>query len=369
MRSRQVEHSTRCPQRPRARGLFGWVCGILALVNRPAIIAALILFGGCSPAPVGSVAASVNGAVDDARDWPGVVLLQARKPEGIATCTAVLIAPNLLLTARHCVCSTEAALVCGASPLSAPVDGVDVLSTNDLTLSATSPVVGTVRVEVPPEGNDECGFDIAAVILAGEHEGAVIYPPRLDAPILTGETFTAVGYGTTGSGGLGTRRWASEVPVACVGGVDCVIPEVQPTEWMAGDDAFCTSDSGSGAIDSEGRLIGVVSKGIAPCTTPIVTSTYAFRDWIRSVGRMAADEGGYPTPAWALEPTADGGSPRVDAGAPADAAMPVAEAGGCSVARGSVRGLLPELLVLFALAMLARVRGRSASITRRAARA
>lgn len=320
---------------------------------------ACLLTSACAPA-VASRVASVNGAVDTEGNWPGVVVMQIRKPEGIATCTGVLIAPNLLLTARHCVSSTQPALVCGASPLAPPVGGDDVLSTNDLVLADTSPVVRTVRVEVPPEGNDECGFDIAAVILAGEFEGAEIYPPRLDRDVTTGETFTAVGYGTTGSGGLGTRRVLGEVSVACVGGVDCTIPEVQETEWVATDGAFCRSDSGAPAIDADGNVIGVISKGINPCSTPILSSTYAFRDWIRAVGVMAAEEGDYPSPAWAIEaPDAGLADAGTDAPPESDAGT-MSSSGGCAVAGRAARGGgLTFLLSMLALAARRRRSSRS----------
>lgn len=312
---------------------------------------------GCAP-DVGASTAAVEGEVDTAAEWSGVLGMNIDKDGGFASCTGVLIAPNLLLTARHCVSSTQPEIVCGSSPLSPPVPGENVLSTTDTTIESTSTAVVGLTVEVPPEGNDECGFDIAAVILRAEpFGGAEIYPPRLDRPVTTGETFTAVGYGTTESGGgLGTRRVATDVSVACVGGVDCDNPVVQPTEWISEDGAFCRSDSGAPAI-ADGEVVGIVSKGLAPCNAPILTSVYAFRDWIRQVGREAAVQGAYPTPAWAVEEMGDAGTGSDAGDEPlADAGPDAGEDGGGGCAARPGRAAPMPALALLALALLGRRR-------------
>lgn len=327
----------------------------------------LLLAAGCAPdlaADLGAGRAAVNGEVDTAAEWTGVLGMNIEKPEGFASCTGVLIAPNLLLTARHCVASTQPTIVCGSSPLSDPVPGMNVLATTDTTVSAMSTAVIGLAVEVPPDGNDECGFDIAAVILQAEpFGGAEVYPPRLDRPVATGESFTAVGYGTNGmGGGIGTRRVATTGSVACVGGVDCDIPEAQDTEWVAEDGTFCTSDSGAPAL-VDGEVVGVISKGLAPCDAPILTSVYAFRDWIREVGRAAAIQGGYPTPEWAAEAAVDAGTGETDAGetpmtesdaGPDGGATGGPEDGGCAASPG--RSASPLGLALLALGLLGRPR-------------
>lgn len=275
-------------------------------------ILALGLLLACAPSSeeVRGSEAAVNGPADTEGTWSGVLGMQITKPRGVASCTGVLIAPNLVLTARHCVSETSPALICGSAPLSEPVDPGGILSTNDVIVQEDSLAVRAIRVEVPPDGNDECGFDIAAVILAAEVPDSEFYPPRLDRPATSGETFTAVGYGTSSTGGIGTRRVLGDVPVVCVG-EGCMIPEVQDTEWVGGNDAFCRSDSGAPAIDADGQVIGVVSKGINPCSTPVLSSLHAWRDWLQGVGQRAAETGGYSPPSWAMPELPDAG---VDAG-------------------------------------------------------
>jgi len=69
-------------------------------------IAASLLMGACSgSAPVGvAVARSaiVGGVPADPSD-AAVVSLQHKVTGGVAHCTGTLVAPNLVLTARHCL--------------------------------------------------------------------------------------------------------------------------------------------------------------------------------------------------------------------------------------------------------------------------
>jgi hypothetical protein len=307
----------------------------------------------CADEPIGRVSSAVNGEVDSTALYPGVLGMFVDKGTGVARCSGVLIAPNLVLTARHCVSPTRSGgIVCGSSPLGTPFEGDAAVVTTDYTMpDEPSAYVRGARFAVPSEGNDECGFDIALVVLEGAGvpaSAATPYEPRLDAPVATGELLTAVGFGMTMSGGLGTRRYREGANVACVGGADCTVPEVQPTEFMVGDGFFCTADSGAPSFDADGRVVGVTSKGIDPCSGPIVSSVYAWRDWIRAVAVEAAAEGGYAPPSWAV-PMPDAGAPLADAGLDAGATPPPpTDDGGCRVTGTSSPWLALSWLVLFA---------------------
>jgi hypothetical protein len=84
------------------------------------------------------------------------------------------------------------------------------------------------------------------------------------------------------------------------------LAEVQDNEWLAEDGAFCRADSGAAAVDAAGDLIGVVSRGQDPCSTPILASVAAWQDWLKEAARSTALASGYP-PEWASDPLPEPG--------------------------------------------------------------
>jgi hypothetical protein len=324
---------------------------------------AALLVVGCSSSPeerLGEAPLAVNGEVDSAEQYPMVVGLVTKKGQYLSRCSGTLVAPNLVLTARHCIADSPGGFVtCGQAPLGAAYPPDNVLVTQKhVQTDEPADYVSVSRTELAPGGDDTCGFDFAAVVLVGTGfgSGAPTAAPRLDDPVAPGELVTAVGYGNTGSGSIGTRRFKLGVAVSCVGSACGSIPAAE-SEWVSADDAFCQNDSGAAALDAQGRLVGTVSRGINPCTTPVLGAMPAWKAWLRKVGAQAAAEGGYAPPAWVT------GSPPppVDAGADAPLPEPTVSArddgGGCAASARRTRGnhwLLSALGFLF----LASSRGR-----------
>lgn len=236
--------------------------------------------------------------------------------QGIAGCTGSLIAPNLVLTAHHCVAPVPSEQVaCGTAEFGTPYATSSFYVSTADTISQSSPFVGVLEVVVPPGGNDVCGFDVAMLILDQPLDATPLVP-RLDQAPIPNEGYTAVGYGATDDQGSGAfeRRERGSLLVKC-DGASCGVGQIKATEWL-GDQGICSGDSGGPALDESEQVIGVVSRGGAGCTTPIYGDVSAWAEWIRATAVHAADEGGYAPPPWAggETPSTGGGSPGAGGG-------------------------------------------------------
>jgi hypothetical protein len=252
------------------------------------------------------------------RERTGVLAIVSVTPEQVELCTATLITPNLVLTARHCVAGTSAdTLQCSNSPafFREPRDAsgfwvnhAEALS-GPLVSFGLLPLTGGSDEFVPvaevhvPDTDVVCGGDIAALILDGLLDAEVSRPlaPRLDEPVATGEAYTAVGFGATPVvSEQGARRSRDGLVIDC-GGEDCRGRDnLEPNEF-AGGDGVCSGDSGGPAIAADGRLIGVASRS-TDCQSSVYSAVSSWRDFIRPIAQQALLLGDYPAPDW-LEPS------------------------------------------------------------------
>lgn len=242
-----------------------------------------------------------GGQVDERRkNVVGLVIQQGRFGGG---CSGSLIAPNLVLTAQHCISPVSTnGIACGISQFGPVYSPRSVFVTTDTEFPRDG-YYGVSEILVPVEQDDVCGNDMALLLLSSNVFPRITDPliPRLDEPIEAGELFTAVGYGHIGDGsGAGVRRSIDNRRVICSGYLNGCQEDNQgiyENEWV-GDDGTCQGDSGGPALDDRGQVVGVLSRGAEGCLYPVYTDVVGHKDWLREQTRRASMLGGYPLPAW-----------------------------------------------------------------------
>lgn len=258
----------------------------------------------------------VGGTVDDA-DTSVVGLAVSGSSIGLdfffGHCTGTLIAPNLVLTARHCVALTQdegpqGSVVCGQTGFGFQAGG----AMFRVTTATTRPgqdgpefYRGTGSVKVPENADDICGNDIALIILEGAgipEDVATPTIPRIDSRPEPGETFSAIGYGLTDPNNQessGTRMRLDGNEVTCLGGTCSGFfgDSVKESEWL-GTASTCPGDSGGPAIDTQNRVTGVLSRGPQGCLSSVYGDVAQWKDMITEAALEAAQMGGYDPPFW-----------------------------------------------------------------------
>jgi len=265
---------------------------------------------GCAPEPesqglaeaIATTPQPIQGGYADDFDHHVVGMVHISNM-GFASCSGTLIAPNVILTAQHCVApvSGDGSVQCGVTVFGAQYAASELWITThpEFTYDPSNYHTG-MEIVIPPAGNAFCGNDVAILILESPvpESEAVPVAPRVDESLVLGEEYSAIGFGQTCDGcSSGARYRRDDLHVACVAD-ECPSYAVAQTEWM-GETGVCQGDSGGPATDLIGRVVGVASRGGPGCSSPVYGHVFGWGDWIKNTVVYASGLAGLEPPAWA----------------------------------------------------------------------
>src|SRR5690606_6415288 len=172
--------------------------------------------------------AIIGGSPSDETQDATVMLVWHDRDSGYqGLCTAALVAPRLVLTARHCVAAANTSVACAAD--GTPLLGGEIKG--DFRPSDLHVFVGVERPDLDPArwqpsgrglrvlhdgARTLCDHGLALVVLEAPIEGIAPAPLRLDGDVRVGEKLLTVGWGISSDevepavrsqrGGVAVRR-------------------------------------------------------------------------------------------------------------------------------------------------------------------
>jgi hypothetical protein len=310
---------------------------------------------------------AIQGGAKDTTSTFAVAVLDGQN----GVCSGTLIAPNLVLTARHCVATDTggATVDCTKDHFNPAADPSTLRVSTDADAAFDTAAFQASKIFVPAD-TAFCGNDLALIVLSKLVPASVAKPatPAVDPPLTDraayGTKLTAIGYGISAPGANddGVRRKRSGIAINCIPGdatIGCDPADFgMTTSELAAGNGLCDGDSGSGAYEPKSLaagapiVMGVLSRAAdvsGQCADAVYGRTDSAAALLVNAAKAAAAAGGYATPAWA-DPTAaqspdagtsDGGEPSivdpssdVDAGAPGTTS-PSTTTSGCAVTQAT----------------------------------
>lgn len=242
--------------------------------------------------------------VESGANMDGVIQIEGRHPTHPSLCTGTLIAPNLIVTALHCVaelderdgfaCDIRGHLdnsIGSGGYLGAAFDP-SIVRVYSGAVPDTEPAAEVVEILAPFTENI-CQNDIALLLL-DRALALPFLPVRLDSPTHVGEMMTVVGYGMNELDLLARRERSGNAVIAV--GPSEVNPNHSgsaPRTFMLGAGA-CKGDSGGPALSDEtSAAVGVFSIIGDACGSASALTTYTQIAPYQELVRAAFEQAGY----------------------------------------------------------------------------
>jgi MYXO-CTERM domain-containing protein len=233
---------------------------------------------------IGQVRQAIIGGTESDPSQDAVVMLVLVDPVAnrrLEVCTATMIAPKLLVTARHCVAQTNENVACQAD--GTPLLGGEIGPRDNpanlyvFTGKDRPPFIGDISGPLDmtkwhPAGQGAtiiddlaatlCNHDIGLVILKDPIPNVPLASLRLDGDPAVGEPLLTVGWGVAEDQVEPSvrRQRSGDVSVERVG-PDSAVPVLTKSEFQFGE-SICLGDSGGPIFSGNtNALIGVVSRG------------------------------------------------------------------------------------------------------------
>ena len=241
---------------------------------------------------------AVNRGVPDRGMDPAVVVLEA---PGGHVCSGVLIAPDVVLTARHCTSVIADHASCPALPSEGPqvISDVDPASLQVLLGDdVSSAVVAALGLAVVvPSTETLCGADIALVLL--DRTILSVTPALVQSVgIAEGQHVRSVGYGNA----PGIKLLREHVPVVSSEAAEFRLAE-----------GTCEGGGGGPAFDeATGQVVGILARFGPSCTHPnpydVYTRTDVFYPLVEEALSSSMEAGKKRSDASTKDPTDYGGA-------------------------------------------------------------
>ncbi|GEM_PF-2921648 len=248
-----------------------------------------------------------------------VYFVEVTSALGTSTCSAVLITPDLLLTAAHCVTGQFQSVDCTTTLVGPQLDVQNFRVSNASNLqiapSAEFQFTEVEAVQLVSPGQPLCGLDLALIKLSIPVADVPPFPLAALPPSTESINYRAVGYGANHTSGVGAlvRRSSGDLASQCLSATSCATREMTGVAGASGKPASsifageflgaaaaCPGDSGGPAlakIDGKESVVGVLSRGFADCSLNVYT--LAFSKALAALVRTRAVQQGYEIPIWA----------------------------------------------------------------------